>query len=165
VFDGKLFKVYRIEKNLPNGFRAKLEVVKHPGAVLIVPLLAPDTVIMICQYRPVINTYLWELPAGTLNPGESLLACARRELTEEIGYKAGTFKNIGYIYPAPGYATEKIAIYEACKLKKVAFRLQADEIIEAKAVSKKNIARLLKSGKIIDAKTICALTFSRLASS
>ncbi len=145
---------------MPNGYIVSLEVIRHPGAILVVPFLERDKIILIRQFRPVINSYIWELPAGSLHKNERLLKCAERELAEEIGYEAGVWKKMGYIYPAPGYATEKIHIYEARRLMKVETRNEQDEVITPKPLSKKDIVKLLKQGKIVDAKTICALKLS-----
>ncbi len=160
VFEGNLIRLYRHRRRLPNGYTVDLEVIKHPGAVLIVPFLNKDKIVLIRQYRPVIDTYLWELPAGTLHRGEVLRKCAERELAEETGYQARQWKKIGYIYPAPGYTTEKIIIYAASILKKIKAEKEADEIISLKALSRNGIARLFKHGRITDAKTICALKLS-----
>lgn len=157
VFAGKLLKLYLEKKRLPNGYIADLEVIKHPGAVLIVPFLNKNKIVLIKQYRPVINSYIWELPAGTLDKGELPLACAKRELVEEIGYKAAKWNKIGYIYPAPGYTTEKIIIFEAHNLSAVKANRQDDEHIVPAIFDKKGIARLLKSGKLVDSKTLAAL--------
>lgn len=157
IFSGKLLNLYLVKQKFPNGYIASLEVIKHPGAVLVVPFLDKSKIVLIKQYRPVINRDIWELPAGVLSGNEKLLACAKRELTEEIGYKALKWKKIGFIYPAPGYTDEKIIIYRASGLKKVADDLQEDEIITSSVFTKQKIVKLLKSGKIVDAKTICAL--------
>jgi len=160
VFKGKLLNLYVEKKRFPNGYMANLEIVKHPGAVLIVPFLTKDKIVLIRQYRPVINSNIWELPAGTLSEKESPLRKKKRELIEEIGYEAGEWKKIGYIYPAPGYATEKIIIYKAQKLRERDIELQDDEIITSRVFTKKGVKKLFKTGKIVDAKTICALTLS-----
>lgn len=103
-----------------------------------------------------------ELPAGTLHKNERLLECAKRELAEETGYEAKRWKKIGCIYPAPGYTTEKIHIYEARRLKKVEAENEEDEVIVSKPFIKKDIVKLLKSGRIVDAKTICALKLAEI---
>lgn len=157
LFNGKMIKLYRQRRRLPNGVTIDLEIIKHVGAVLIVPFLSRDKIVLIKQYRPVINSYIWELPAGNINAAEEALSSAHRELAEEVGYKARTMKRIGYIYPSPGYCTEKIIIYAAGSLTKVSSNAEEDEIITAKIFTRKGIARLLKSGRIVDAKTICAL--------
>ncbi len=141
---------------LPNGHTARLELVEHPGAVLIVPFLTRDTVILLRQFRPVINAYIFELPAGTLEKGEQPLACARREIIEETGYSAKKLTRLGIIYPVPGYSTEKITMYKAENLTERGMACEADEVIETLVVTKKMVRELFAAGKIIDAKTICA---------
>lgn len=158
IFKGKLLTVGTIRKHLPNGYRAYFEVVKHPGAALVVPFLSKDKIIMIRQLRPVIDSYLYELPAGTLSINEDPLACARREIVEETGYAAKVFKRLGAIYTVPGYSTERIVIYKAEKLTKKRWMPEEDEVIEHFAVTKPMVKRLFRSGKIVDAKTICALS-------
>ncbi|MBI4846135.1 MAG: NUDIX hydrolase, partial [Candidatus Omnitrophica bacterium] len=116
-FNGRLIKVYEHKCVLPNGYPVKLEIVKHPGAVLIVPFISKNKIIMLKQYRPVIKKYIFELPAGTLAEKEKHLICARRELKEETGYIAKKFVRIGEIYPACGYTTERIIIFTAFDLK------------------------------------------------
>lgn len=163
VFNGKLIKLYLEKRRFPNGYIANLEVVKHPGAVLIVPVLDRERVVLIKQYRPVVNSVIWELPAGTFHKGEKPLSCAKRELMEEVGFKASLWKRLGFIYPAPGYTTEKIIIYKASRLRKVKSETQEDEIIMPRIFTKKDLAKLLRFGKIVDAKTIAALKFANIA--
>ena len=141
---------------LPNGNTIALELVEHPGAVLIVPFFTPTKVILLRQFRPVINAYIFELPAGTLEKGEQPLACARREIIEETGYAARKFTRLGIIYPVPGYSTEKITMFKADELTERGMACEADEVIETVMVTKKMVRDLFKTGKIIDAKTICA---------
>ena len=162
IFHGKILKLYLDKRRYPNGYVGRLEIVKHPGAALIVPFLDKNTVILIRQYRPVINTYIWELPAGTLGRNEPPLKCAKREIVEEIGYKASKWERLGLIYPAPGYTTEKIIFFKASGLKKVKTETQEDEVITVKKFTKSQIRRLLKSGKIVDSKTISALALANI---
>jgi len=161
-FGGKLINLYFEKQRLPNGYVASLEIVRHPGAVLIVPFIKRDALVLIKQYRPVINSYIWELPAGTLHKNENPLSCAKRELVEEIGYTAKKWKRLGYIYPSPGYTTEKILIFAARGLRKVERKIEEDEIINSEIFGKREINRLLRSGKIVDAKTISALSMARV---
>ena len=163
LFSGKLLRLYLKRHRFPSGHIANLEVVVHPGAVLIVPFLDKDRIILIRQYRPVINAYIWGFPAGTLGKAETPIGCAKREIAEEIGYKARRWKRIGHIYPTPGYTTEKIVIYKARGLKKIKSKKEEDEIISARTFTKREIAVLLRSGKIVDAKTICALLLLRIS--
>ncbi len=158
VFKGRLLKVATATIRLPNGHTASFEIVQHPGAVLIVPFLDKDTIVLLRQFRPVIGKYLYELPAGTLDPGERPVVCAKRELIEETGYAAGRMRMIGAIYPVPGYSTEKITIFRACDLSKTVRDVQKDEVIRFQAIRREKIRRLFAHGKIPDAKTVCALS-------
>ena len=158
AFKGKLLTLFTKQVKLPNGHIANLEVIEHPGAVLIVPFLTRNKIILLKQFRPVINSYIYELPAGTLERGERSINCARREIIEEIGYSAKIMFKLGKIFPVPGYSTEKIIIYKAEQLKKEKENCQEDEVIHPFPITKTRIKQLFKSGKIVDAKTICALS-------
>ena len=160
-FKGKLIKVATEIRRLPNGRRIQLETIEHPGAVLIVPFLNADRLVLIRQFRPVLNMYLYELPAGTLNPGERPLSCAGRELMEETGYRAGTLVKVGKIFPVPGYSTEVITIFKAQQLKSIKQISQkdADEVIRVCVMTRAQIKKLFARGRMNDAKTISALAF------
>jgi ADP-ribose pyrophosphatase len=114
---------------------------------------------MLRQLRPVIDSYIYEFPAGTLDKGESPLSCARREIVEETGFAAKKFTRLARIYPVPGYSTEKIVIYKAEGLHKIDRHAEADEIISWRVLTRAAIRRLFNGGKIVDAKTISALAF------
>lgn len=157
VYSGKLLKVYKRALTLPNGHRTALEVIRHPGAALIVPMLSKDKVILLRQFRSAAGGYIYELPAGTIGKGESALACAKREIIEETGYRGRSFVRLGHIFPVPGYSTEKIVIFKATGLVKTVAAVEADEVISSFAVSRSRLRRLFRSRKIVDAKTICAL--------
>jgi len=159
VFKGKLLNVFVQKVRLPHGYVATFETIKHPGAALIAPFLSKDKIIMLRQLRPVINSYIYELPAGTLDKNESPLSCARREIVEETGCSAKKFTLLGKIYPVPGYSTEKIFIYKAEGLQKEDHEAEQDEVIKARVFSRAEIKRLFKRGRIVDAKTIAALAF------
>lgn len=159
VFSGRLLKVFVKKVRLPNGYLATFEIIKHPGAALVIPFLSKDRLIMLSQLRPVVAGYIYELPAGTIDKGESALECARREIVEETGYSARKFKFLGSIYPVPGYSTENIMIYRADGLLPRHRHAEKDEVIEIKVLTKSAVRRLFKSGKIVDAKTIAALAF------
>ena len=147
-------------KKLPDKRKVKMQLIVHPGAALIVPFLGREQLIMLKQYRPAIDDYLYEFPAGTLNPDERPLACARRELSEETGYATRRFTYLGKIYPVPGYATEVIYIYKAEGLHRTqGQKPDEDEVIETHVMSVPEIRKMFEQGKIMDAKTICALVF------
>ena len=156
-FKGKLLKLKTVKKRLPNGRVIALELIEHPGAALIIPFLNKNEIILMRQFRPAIGQYLYELPAGTLERGETPIACARREIAEEIGFRAKIFQKLGFIYPVPGYSTEIIFIFKATKLMKTSHHFESDEIIKYFPVTKSKIRKFFKFGKIKDAKTISAL--------
>ena len=156
AFKGKLLKVFIKKVRLPNGYEATFETIRHPGAALIVPFISSDKVIMLRQLRPVINSYIYELPAGTIDGNESPASCARREIVEETGYSAAKITRLGSIYPVPGYSTEKIVIFKAEKLKKKIRLAEKDEIIKIGTFTRAQIKKLFKEGRIVDAKTISA---------
>lgn len=156
VFKGRLLDLIVRKARLPNGYLATLETIKHRGAALIVPFLAKDRIILLKQYRPVIDSYIYELPAGTLDKKESPLRCARREIVEETGYSAKKFTYLGKIFPVPGYSTECIHIYRAEDLRKEEHKAEADEVIRSVVFTKSRVKKLFKSGKLVDAKTIAA---------
>ncbi|MBP7055594.1 MAG: NUDIX hydrolase [Candidatus Omnitrophica bacterium] len=157
VFSGKLLKVYVMKRKLPHGFTATFEMIRHPGAALIVPILSRDEVIMLRQLRPVIGQYIYEFPAGTLGRNESPRACAAREIMEETGYSAAKLTKLGSIVPVPGYSTERIIIFKAEGLKKVEHIPEKDEVIETLILNRSEVENLFRKGKITDAKTISAL--------
>jgi 8-oxo-dGTP pyrophosphatase MutT (NUDIX family) len=157
VYDGRLIKLYRETVRLPNGASAELEIIKHPGAALIVPFLSKDTVLMLRQYRHAAGGYLYEFPAGTREAAESLRNCAMREIVEETGHSAGKLTLLGDIVPVPGYSTERIRIFKAERLLRSRAALEADEVATVFSAGRKKIARLFETRRIIDAKTICAL--------
>lgn len=157
VFKGRLISLVTQKTRLPNGYEACLEIVKHPGAVLIVPFLNNDTIILLRQFRPVVNTYIYELPAGTLKKRETPFSCAKREIAEETGFSARKLTKLGFVYPVPGYSTEKITFFKAEGLNQQKDKGDKDEIIEILPMGRQRVMDMFKSGKFVDAKTICAL--------
>lgn len=156
AYKGRLISLLRKKIRLPNGHSFDFEIIIHPGAVLIIPFLSKDKAVILRQYRPVVRSYLYELPAGTLKKGEPFLSCCQRELMEETGFAAGKFKKLGEIYPVPGYSTEKIRIYKAENLRQEEVCREKDEVISIRVVSRQEVRKLFKKGKITDAKTISA---------
>ena len=155
----KKFSLVSQERRLPNGLVAMVEFVEHPGAVLIVPFMKKDKIILMRQYRLVLRSYLYEFPAGTRKNNEAPLTCAKRELIEEAGFRAGKLIRLGHICPVPAYSTEIITIYKATQLTPASAPKDPDEIITVSVVSKSQVVRLFHRGLIKDAKTICALAF------
>lgn len=159
VIKGRKYNFVFKNVRLPNGRTARLEMVQHPGAVLIVPFLSATKIILLRQYRPTFKEYLYELPAGTLEKGEQPLPCAKRELMEETGFAAKRIRRLGHIYLVPGYSDEVIHIFAATDLYRQAAIPDEDEIIEAQVFTRRHVQTLFRCRRIIDAKTICALAF------
>ncbi|MFH1074082.1 MAG: NUDIX hydrolase [Candidatus Firestonebacteria bacterium] len=133
------------------------DFVQHPGAAVIVPFISKDKVIMVRQPRFAISQITWEVPAGTLGKSENPLVCAKRELEEETGLKAGKIKKILAFYSSPGFLHEKMHLYKATNLKTGKMNLDEDEKITVKIFRKSELMKMIRSGKIVDAKTIVAL--------
>lgn len=145
--------------DLPNGRTIKISFINHPGAVIIAPFLSNDKIVFMRQFRPALKKYIYELPAGTLDPNESLISCAKRELIEETGLRAKKIVKVGQIYPVPGYSTEIIYIFKAEGLTQGEAEPEEYEVIENIIMTKAQVRKLFKEGKLQDAKSICALTF------
>ena len=142
----------------PDGHEFHRQTIRHPGAVAILPFDAQGRLLLIRQFRPAVQEFLLEIPAGTLEKGEAPLGCAKRELIEETGFKAKTWKRLGEIYTAPGFCSEKIHIFEAHDLSPAFAEQDDDEHIDPPtALSMPLVRQAVKSGKICDAKTLSAL--------
>lgn len=144
---------------LPNGRTINISYIKHPGAVIIAPFVSKDKIVIMRQFRPALKKYIYELPAGTLDPNESLMTCARRELIEETGLRAKKMIKLGQIYPVPGYSTEIIYVFKAEGLTQGVAEPEEYEVIENIIMTRAQIKKLFTSGKLQDAKSICTLTF------
>jgi ADP-ribose pyrophosphatase len=157
IFDGYkvLLKVYRFRT--PAGREIEREIVHHAGAAAIAAFLDRETVLMVRHYRESVREYLWEIPAGTLNPPESPLECAERELVEETGYRAGRMKLVTEYFPSPGVCDEMIRIYRADDLEKVRNSFDETEIQAVVPMTARELQGKFKSGKLPDGKTITAL--------
>ncbi len=140
------------------------EVVVHPGAVVILPILDARQIVMIRNFRHTVEQELWELPAGTAEPNEAAIDTARRELEEETGYRAGTMTPLTEFYTSPGVLTERMFAFVATELKSVGQRLEVGERIVAEVVELERACRWLVNGELRDGKTIAVLGtyFARL---
>ena len=142
---------------LPNGHTIDLEVIRHPGASAVVPLKQDGTVVLIRQFRHAADGFIYEIPAGKLHPKEDPLACAARELEEEIGYRAGHFQLLSSIFTAPGFADEVIHVYLATELTPGTQNLDQDEVLEVVEMPLREAIAKIEDGTIRDAKTIVGL--------
>ncbi len=163
VFQGRMLRVAVDTVRLPDGKLAEREVVAHPGAVAVLPVLADGSVVLVAQYRHAVKKILWEVPAGKLDAGENPDACVRRELEEETGYQARQIERLGSIFTTPGFSDEVIHLYRARELTFVAQRTDEDEFIEPRAFSPAQIADMVRRGEICDAKTLNTFYLAGLA--
>jgi ADP-ribose pyrophosphatase len=161
VYDGRAVRLRLDRVRLPNGRETSREIIEHPGSAGILPLLAGNRVILIRQYRHAVGETIWEIPAGTMEPGETPRECAGRELEEETGYRARSLTPLFDCYAAPGYSMELMHVFVAKGLKPKERRPEEDEIISVEPVEGERAFRMIRSGQIRDAKTICALLYVR----
>lgn len=162
IYAGKLLTMRRDQVRLENGRESVREVVLHPGAVAIVPILPNGRVIMVRQYRHAAGRTLLEIPAGTLDqPGEVIEAAAARELQEETGYRAEHLALLASFYTAPGFCTERITLFLATGLTGGAQNLMDDEAISLEEIDLAELPVLIARGEIADAKTLTGLLLAR----
>jgi ADP-ribose pyrophosphatase len=161
VYTGRLLKIDRDEVLLPNGRTTDLEMVRHPGASAIVPFVTADEILLIRQFRYATGGFILEVPAGTLHPGEDPDACARREVEEESGHRAGRLRRLASIFTTPGFTDEIIHLYAAYDLEPVAQRLDHDEVLTVERVPYARALEMIREGAIVDSKSICALMLAR----
>ena len=142
-----------------NGDTFLRETIQHPASVVILPILPDGRIVLIRQFRHAVGRFIYEIPAGTSEPGEPLLRCAKRELAEETGYSASRWRRVCRFYPAPGISTERMVLYVARGLKpsneKAA--MDEDEYITLRIVSAREALELVQTNQIVDAKSIIGI--------
>lgn len=155
VYACKLFQVDEAKAVDPkSGFQINRSVVRHAGSAVMLAMDDKKRILLVRQYRLPADKYLWELPAGKLDPGEKPLQAAKRELAEETGYQARTWKKLVSFYVSPGYVAERMTIFLATDLQEGTAMPMDDERIETRWFKRKEIAEMIDEGKIEDAKTI-----------
>ena len=154
-----LFQVTEDEAVDKTGWRIRRSVVRHPGSAVIMPEDEKRRIYLVRQYRMPEDRYLWELPAGKIDPGENALQAAKRELIEETGLRAKKWKKLAMFYPSPGYVEETMTIYLATDVTQGEARPMEDERIETRWFSKKELRELIQTNKITDAKTMIGFLY------
>ena len=160
AFRGPVFSVMTDEVEEPGNVRARRDVIRHSGSIVVLPLDdsgRTPLVLLERQYRYAAGRRLWELPAGRVDPGENHLAAAKRELIEETGYTASRWQKALFFYVSPGFLDESMAVYLASGLKKGLAQPEEDERISVRFFPLRQAVQMAASGKIIDAKTIASL--------
>ncbi|HSC94646.1 MAG TPA: NUDIX hydrolase [Burkholderiales bacterium] len=160
VYRGRLLHVLEDRVRVPDGRLARREYVRHPGAVAMVPFLDPTTVVLVRQYRYPLARHFYEVPAGKIDPGETPLQTARRELREECGYRAARWRHLTTIHPCIGYSDERIELYLARGLTHVGHAPDDGELIEVVPMKLAAALRWVRAGKITDEKTVIGLLWA-----
>jgi ADP-ribose pyrophosphatase len=154
VYRSKIFRVTEDVARDKSGFEIRRAIVRHPGAAVMLATDEKKRVLLVRQFRLPAGRFLWELPAGTLDPGEKPLQTAKRELTEETGYSAKNWKKLVEYYPSPGYAEERMTIFHAKNLTEGKASPMEDERIECRWFTKKEFANLVRTNEVMDSKTM-----------
>ena len=159
VFQGRVFGVRRDRVQEPGGIVATREIITHHGSIVVLPVFPDGSILFIRQYRHAASSYLWELVAGHLDPGESKTRGAHRELVEETGYTARKMRLLLEIFPSPGFITEKMWIFLATGLTKGVARPEDDEKITSKRVSLATAEKMIRDGAVRDAKSVAGILY------
>jgi ADP-ribose pyrophosphatase len=157
IYKGRIVDLRLEEITLPNHVTMTIEMIRHPGAAAVVPLDDEGQVTLIHQFRHAAGGFIWEIPAGKLDGGEQPIACAARELQEEVGLAAGELIHLGSILTAPGFCDERIHLFLARALMPAEQRLEQDEVLSVSRVPLRRALEMIRSGEIEDAKTIAGL--------
>ena len=163
VFEGRIFTVQIETVTLPRGHALNAEVIRHPGSVVIVPITGDGQVILVRQYRVPLGRWAWELPAGSLKPGEDAASAAQRECHEEIGLIPGKLERLGAFFPTPGYCDEEMNFFRVSELRQpgegdASAQPDEDEDIESQPFSLDTLRAMVRNGDISDLKTVAALS-------
>lgn len=153
-YSSPIFKVTEDHAVDPGGFEIKRGIVQHKGSAVMMAVDEKKRILLVKQFRLPARQYLWELPAGRLDEGETPLQAAERELIEETGYKARQWDKLASFYPSPGFLSEKMTVFLATGLTAGEAKPMEDERIETEWFEAKEVAEMIESGQIADAKTI-----------
>jgi ADP-ribose pyrophosphatase len=157
IFRGRVIRLVERDLRLPNGRRTRFSIVEHPGAVAIVPVFPNGDLMLLRQFRPSIGRELYEIPAGTLEEGETPLQTARREIVEETGHRARRWAKLAEFYTAPGFCTEVMHLFVARDLVPARAEGDADEVIRPVRVPIARALQLVRAREVRDAKSIAGI--------
>lgn len=164
IHTGKVVNLDVDKVRFPDGSTGELEIIRHPGAAAVLPFASDPrgtdpTVLLIQQYRYATDGPLLEIPAGRLNPGEDPAACAKRELLEEVGVRAGHIEPLTTIWTTPGFTDERIHLFWASELTTGTHAREPDEFIEVTPKPLSEVLTLVREGRICDAKTVVGILY------
>jgi ADP-ribose pyrophosphatase len=165
IYMGRIVKLFKDTVRFPDGSTGQLDVVRHPGAAAVVPFLTDPTgddpqLLLIKQYRYAAGGYIYEIPAGMLDPGEEPVHCAHRELKEEVGCTAKKMEHLFTVLTTPGFTDERIHIYMATGLERGETAHESDEFLTIETVTLSAALGLIRNGEINDGKTALAILFA-----
>lgn len=165
-YNGRVINLDVDTVGFPDGSSGQLEMVRHPGASAVLPFLDdpgdPDPrILLLRQFRHAADGYIWEIPAGRLDPGETPEACAKRELVEETGMRAGRVERLTTFYTTPGFTDERIHLFLAGGLEEGEHSREADEFMEVHPVRWSAALEMTQRGDIVDGKTLLALLYAK----
>lgn len=163
IYQGRVFTITVDQVCYPDGRTVKMEVVRHPGSVVLLPMTGPDRILLVRQYRYVVDRWLWELPAGTREPDEHLESAALRECHEEVGKIASRVDKLLSLYPSPGFCDEEMHFFKLTGLRdrrgdEPMAHQDPDELLTVKEFSLAEVRRMITAGEIGDMKTVVGLT-------
>ena len=164
LYTGRVLNLDADTVRFPDGSTGQLEMIRHPGAAAVLPFLddpsaADPRVVLIRQFRHAADDFIYEVPAGRLDPGESPEDCAGRELAEETGYQADRLIPLTMIYTTPGFTDERIHLFMASGLTAGVHRREADELLDLHPLPWSDVIGLVETGKIVDGKSLIAIMF------
>jgi ADP-ribose pyrophosphatase len=161
LYEGRIFTVDVDRVELPSGHTVNMEIIRHPGSVVLLPMPSPNEIILIRQYRYSIDQWIWELPAGSLKPDEDPAAAAARECEEEVGLTPARVERLRSYYPTPGFCNEEMIFYRCTDLRPPAADSSAkrdeDEELEPRTFTLREARTLVETGNIVDLKTAVGL--------
>lgn len=164
-YTGRIINLDLDTVGFPGGTLGQLEMIRHPGASAVVPIMddrsaADPRVLLIRQFRHAADDFIWEIPAGRLDPGEAPERCANRELEEETGMRAERLEHLTTVYTTPGFTDERIHLYLATGLSEGTHAREADEFVEVHPTRWSEVWQMIRRREIIDGKTLIALLYA-----
>ena len=157
AYSGRVLEVAVERLELPQGGTTELEIIRHPGAAVVVPVNEAGETFLVRQYRHATGEWLLEAPAGKLSPGEEPAACARRELEEETGWRAAELEPLGAVWSTPGFTDERLWLFLARGLEPGRQALEEAELLTVERLALAEAAEMARDGRISDSKSVCAL--------
>ncbi len=157
IYHGRILDLARETHRMPNNKESGFEIVRHPGGAAALPVLDDGRLLLIRQFRPAAQDYIYEIPAGRLEVGEDAAGCVERELEEEVGYRPQQLRSLGYVYSSVGFCNERIYLFIATGLNPTQTAHEPDEFIEPLIVTLDEALEMISRGTITDAKTQIAL--------